>query len=194
MVVICTGCLSLDTTSAVSGAQGVVNCPSLNSGIEVQQYSLSGSRHGARTPLTDSYWEGVRWEAGRDCGTLAGALQVAVTDMKGGPQPPLSHDAIQVCFYSQFHSALLVQECCQQHDHMLTVMAFLCRQARTLLPGGCTKGELTKPGQQQARELGRWLRQTYIDQYGFLPPDYRVRSLPCKLHIPMTTTAAQAHC
>lgn len=47
-------------------------------------------------------------------------------------------------------------------------------QARTQLPGGCTKGELTKPGQQQARELGSWLRQQYIEKYGFMPPDYRV--------------------
>ncbi len=43
------------------------------------------------------------------------------------------------------------------------------------MPGGCTKGELTKPGQRQARELGSWLRQRYIDKFGFLPPDYRVR-------------------
>ncbi len=48
-------------------------------------------------------------------------------------------------------------------------------QARTQLPGGCTKGELTKPGQQQARELGNWLRQTYIEKHNFMPPDYRVR-------------------
>ncbi|CAL8468369.1 g7909 [Coccomyxa elongata] len=97
-------------------------------------------RHGARTPLTDSYWDGVRWEAGSDCGTLSGALRIALTDMNGGPQPPPSHDAVQ---------------------------------ARTQLPGGCTKGELTKPGQRQARELGSWLRQRYIDKFGFLPPDYR---------------------
>lgn len=53
-------------------------------------------RHGARTPLTDSYWDGVKWEAESDCGTLPGALRIALTDMNGGPQPPPSHDAIQV--------------------------------------------------------------------------------------------------
>ena len=43
-----------------------------------------------------------------------------------------------------------------------------------MLPGGCTKGELTRPGQQQAYDLGAWLRQRYVDQLGFLPPAYEV--------------------
>ena len=45
-------------------------------------------------------------------------------------------------------------------------------QANTVLPGGCTRGELTLSGQAQARELGAWLRQRYVDSTGFLPPDY----------------------
>ena len=35
-------------------------------------------------------------------------------------------------------------------------------------------GELTLIGQQQARDLGSWLRQRYVDQYGFLSPDMKV--------------------
>lgn len=48
------------------------------------------------------------------------------------------------------------------------------------LPGGCHKGELTKLGQQQAREVGNWLRDRYIHQLGFLPSQYKV-PLPCQL-------------
>jgi len=45
-----------------------------------------------------------------------------------------------------------------------------------VLPGGCTRGELTLSGQRQARELGAWLRQRYVDSTGFLPADYQVRT------------------
>ncbi len=44
-----------------------------------------------------------------------------------------------------------------------------------MLPGGCTRGELTLSGQRQARELGAWLRQRYVDSTGFLPAEYQVR-------------------
>ena len=47
-------------------------------------------------------------------------------------------------------------------------------QRNIILPGGCHKGELTKLGQQQAREVGEWLRQRYVDQLGFLPAQYEV--------------------
>uniref|UniRef100_A0A383VZ21 Uncharacterized protein n=1 Tax=Tetradesmus obliquus TaxID=3088 RepID=A0A383VZ21_TETOB len=43
------------------------------------------------------------------------------------------------------------------------------KQVSTKLAGGTSKGELTKLGQLQALELGYWLRQQYIDTYGFLP-------------------------
>lgn len=39
-----------------------------------------------------------------------------------------------------------------------------------MLPGGCTKGELTLVGQQQALDLGAWLRRRYVQQLCFLPP------------------------
>lgn len=38
-----------------------------------------------------------------------------------------------------------------------------------MLPGGCTKGELTLLGQQQALDVGAWLRHRYVEQLGFLP-------------------------
>ncbi len=38
-----------------------------------------------------------------------------------------------------------------------------------MLPGGCTRGELTLQGQQQALDLGAWLRRRYIDELGLLP-------------------------
>ena len=38
-------------------------------------------------------------------------------------------------------------------------------------------GELTLIGQQQARDLGAWLRQRYVDQLSFLPPDMQVGKL-----------------
>ena len=43
-------------------------------------------------------------------------------------------------------------------------------QAARVLPGGCTKGELTLLGQRQAIDTGAWLRERYVDQLSFLPP------------------------
>ena len=43
------------------------------------------------------------------------------------------------------------------------------QDAAKVLPGGCTKGELTLQGQQQALDLGAWLRRRYIDELGLLP-------------------------
>ena len=48
-------------------------------------------------------------------------------------------------------------------------------QAKSVLPGGCTKGELTQPGQLQSRELGQQLRQRYIQELQFLSPQYQAR-------------------
>ncbi|DBA85742.1 hypothetical protein WJX77_001343 [Trebouxia sp. C0004] len=45
-------------------------------------------------------------------------------------------------------------------------------QRNIKLPGGCHKGELTKLGQQQAREVGEWLRQRYVQDLSFLPAQY----------------------
>lgn len=44
-------------------------------------------------------------------------------------------------------------------------------QADTVLPGGCSKGELTLQGQQQALSLGVWLRNRYVKDLGFLSSD-----------------------
>lgn len=48
-------------------------------------------------------------------------------------------------------------------------------------PGGCKKGELTYGGQEQARNLGQWLRHRYVEQLSFLPEGYRV-SFVCSEH------------
>ena len=48
-------------------------------------------------------------------------------------------------------------------------------QARSVLPGGCTKGELTVPGQLQSRDLGKWLRQRYVKELAYLSPQYQVQ-------------------
>jgi hypothetical protein len=47
-------------------------------------------------------------------------------------------------------------------------------QVAARLPGGCHKGELTLVGQQQALELGQWLRARYVEGLGFMPPAYQV--------------------
>ena len=47
----------------------------------------------------------------------------------------------------------------------------------TVWPGGCSKGELTTGGQLQARDLGAWLRQRYVEQAKILPSEYQVRKL-----------------
>ena len=47
-------------------------------------------------------------------------------------------------------------------------------QAQSVLPGGCTKGELTVPGQLQSRDLGKWLRQRYVKELAYLSPEYQV--------------------
>lgn len=44
----------------------------------------------------------------------------------------------------------------------------------TILPGGARRGALTVLGQEQARSLGQWLRERYVDQFSFLPDAYRV--------------------
>lgn len=43
------------------------------------------------------------------------------------------------------------------------------RQVNQRYVGGCSKGELTLVGQEQAREFGRWLRWRYHMVHGLLP-------------------------
>lgn len=64
------------------------------------------SRHGARTPLTDAYWEGATWDKGTDCGEAFEALKISVRDLDGGPRPPATHDAAQVSFLMIVHSMI----------------------------------------------------------------------------------------
>lgn len=59
---------------------------------------------------------------------------------------------------------------------MRRTQCYSCTVQRNIkLPGGCHKGELTKLGQVQAREVGEWLRRRYVDQLGFLPAQFEVR-------------------
>lgn len=98
-------------------------------------------RHGARTPLTDMYWQhsDVRFEKGTLCGDLVkDKVGINLSNHAGGPRPFSRNDA---------------------------------KQAATVLPGGCSKGELTLQGQQQALSLGAWLRNRYVKELGFLLPD-----------------------
>ena len=70
-------------------------------------------RHGARTPLTDRYWEGATWQTGPDCGQQYEAVRIAVRDLRGGMQPASAHDASQVRQYrlspTHLHARLLVR-------------------------------------------------------------------------------------
>eukprot|EP00200_Dunaliella_tertiolecta_P002707 CAMPEP_0202357266 /NCGR_PEP_ID=MMETSP1126-20121109/11362_1 /ASSEMBLY_ACC=CAM_ASM_000457 /TAXON_ID=3047 /ORGANISM="Dunaliella tertiolecta, Strain CCMP1320" /LENGTH=445 /DNA_ID=CAMNT_0048950113 /DNA_START=101 /DNA_END=1438 /DNA_ORIENTATION=- len=47
------------------------------------------------------------------------------------------------------------------------------RQIRSILQGGCHMGQLTTQGQLQALDFGQWLRKRYIEELGFLPPQYK---------------------
>lgn len=42
------------------------------------------------------------------------------------------------------------------------------RQVETRYEGGCSKGELTRLGQLQARDLGSWIRRRYVDDLKFV--------------------------
>jgi len=98
-------------------------------------------RHGARTPLTDKFWEGQVWDC---CGEPYKEARVEIHTKGGGPQPVSGKNDEQVS---------------------------------TVLAGGCHKGELTILGKIQARELGKWLRQRYCADLGFLPASYQEGSI-----------------
>ena len=44
------------------------------------------------------------------------------------------------------------------------------RQVDEVLPGGCSRGQLTLLGHQQALGLGEWLRRRYVSDLRLLPP------------------------
>ena len=160
-----------------------------------------GPRHGARTPLTDRYWEGATWDTGPDCGRQYEAVRIAVRGLRGEPRPLQASDAKQVGRHSAHASVRRLtaspvstlwrmqplaagvlppvcyavsplehrlpagnpQACWSaeqwpdsnlcttsaaqggllQRNGGLRIAAW---QAATVLPGGCTKGELTRPG------------------------------------------------
>ena len=68
-------------------------------------------------------------------------------------------------------------------------------QRNIKLPGGCHKGELTKLGQQQARDVGEWLRQRYVQDLSFLPAQYEVGYTNCPtICITLLLSVHQATC
>ncbi len=69
--------------------------------------------------------------------------------------------------------------CCTLAVLNLSSRPTALHQAHVVYDGGCRKGELTRLGQQQARDLGAWLRGRYTSYYGFLPPDHPVRGGGC---------------
>ena len=97
-------------------------------------------RHGARTPLTQRYWQtwGATWP---DCQDKADAVRLAISAADGGPQPASAHDKAQV---SQ-HEALKVYSCLHPLQHAdRCVLNHLRRhqQRRSLLsaPAGVLPG------------------------------------------------------
>lgn len=84
------------------GAQGFMK-PCLQEHTHVTCRAPFMRRHGARTPLTDRYWDGATWQTGPDCGQQYEAVRVAVRDIRGGLQPASPHDASQVeqCVHAQ---------------------------------------------------------------------------------------------
>lgn len=98
-------------------------------------------RHGARTPLTDMYWRHP--DVRFEKGTLCGDLIKDKVNIK------LTNHAGGPRPFSRRDA----------------------KQAATILPGGCSQGELTLQGQQQALALGTWLRNRYVDDLEFLPPE-----------------------
>ena len=58
------------------------------------------------------------------------------------------------------------------------ISLYIYMQLSITWPGGCKKGELTVGGQEQARNLGQWLRGRYVDHLAFLPEGYTVSLEP----------------
>lgn len=57
---------------------------------------------------------------------------------------------------------------------MLIIAAADWLQVNQRYAGGCSKGELTLIGQQQALDFGRWLRWRYNMVHSLLPDEHQV--------------------
>eukprot|EP00197_Chlamydomonas_leiostraca_P004794 CAMPEP_0202870166 /NCGR_PEP_ID=MMETSP1391-20130828/14819_1 /ASSEMBLY_ACC=CAM_ASM_000867 /TAXON_ID=1034604 /ORGANISM="Chlamydomonas leiostraca, Strain SAG 11-49" /LENGTH=509 /DNA_ID=CAMNT_0049550657 /DNA_START=81 /DNA_END=1610 /DNA_ORIENTATION=- len=97
-------------------------------------------RHGARTPLSPRAELWTKWGATWDAEQLCGC----------------AYDAVPVAISSA------VGDGRPDNEHN-------SKQINKVLNGGCHAGQLTKPGQVQALELGQWLRGRYVQRFGFLP-------------------------
>lgn len=110
-------------------------------------------RHGARTPVTpdDKFWKNTNWDV---CGNK---LESLLMSLRKGSDKKLPFPDLDV--YDK--DTLKPEEKCIDQAWDLKVMQ-----------GGCSKGELTKLGQQQAVSLGTWLRHRYLGAAALLPDDY----------------------
>ena len=72
-------------------------------------------RHGARTPLTDKFWQetGARFETGTICGdVLPQRPAISIRNAAdGGPQPFAKHDAAQVRIMQSTSNSVTSSEC-----------------------------------------------------------------------------------
>ena len=75
-------------------------------------------------------------------------------------------------------------------------------QMDTILPGGCSKGELTRHGQMQSRNLGKWLRDRYVSDLGLIPETFQVsphmplpglRPAVCQMQLRQTSQCVLHH-
>lgn len=114
------------------------------------------------------------------CGKAFEPVALDIRSLDGGAQPKSDHDQAQVnrgTISLAHHSEVQADQ--GGADVRLTLLCLLQRNIK--LPGGCHKGELTKLGQNQAHEVGDWLRNRYIHELGFLPTQYKV-------HVPAPVT------
>ena len=98
-------------------------------------------------------------------------LQSKVVTLQASPgQLPLKFTTFTVT-----HALVCSNSGKSPHKHRL-----LALQVSERYPGGCSKGELTKEGQLQAQDFGRWLRWRYVMIHeGFLPEKFQVCPWGC---------------
>lgn len=105
-------------------------------------------------------------------------LKLVQVVFRHGARTPLSKlywpelvDKWDVC--EQLYTPIPVQVVDEDGNGERPVNSHDAEQVATVFAGGCSRGQLTREGQQQARSFGRWLRQRYMMDLKFLPEEYR---------------------